>query len=546
MLTATTYKKQLEENLAKYNWLDSLERVFDDADPQVINTLRSELAKRYSLWTGLLNLEHKEIIVFENGLGATVITLAKHFELIHIIFNDDVTASIVAKRLEHNNIKNTLSYTRKNINELKINNSKTLIISDTESYNTRNYTTILNSIHNVKSISSAYIGMLQLQIKNLIKQSKKYNTYYITGEIYNPFSLIQNNVKRDKFGFIKYYAFLFKTFLLKKEAILINDDLNNSIFYKTAREIENRLNGKLNKNIIDEIYFAKPYGVILFLSISRKNYVVRLSYDDFTSRRFEFNMQALQFLQKNHTNLAPNFHMEGHFQDTNYYVEERLSGRNISISELKDPDIFNNIYNISVDKLLEFQLCSLNSVMIDEEILDRLFITPVNDSEKLFSEEHSDFFEMLRSYFKKTFLSKHLNLTISHGDFSVDNIIVSNSCFSGIIDWDYSEFQSAPLIDLLLFICSIQKRLNDSSLITELTDVLLKDNINSTDQQTVNKYCKAMKIGHDHIKPLSILCIIKFMAYRLNMQEDCRQTKYYEQLFSDSLLHIKNTIAAKL
>jgi SAM-dependent methyltransferase len=76
-------------------------------------------------------------------------------------------------------------------------------------------------------------------------------------------------------------------------------------------------------------------------------------------------------------------------------------------------------------------------------------------------------FARLEAAFHKRLDKLTLRLGLTHGDFSSDNILVSEGEISGVIDWGYAAYRGLPVLDMLAYIEGNQRVLEPATTIAE-------------------------------------------------------------------------------
>lgn len=75
--------------------------------------------------------------------------------------------------------------------------------------------------------------------------------------------------------------------------------------------------------------------------------------------------------------------------------------------------------------------------------------------------------ERLESYFLGEVAGRTWSLGLQHGDFTTDNIFLSNGEISGVIDWEYATEHGIPALDAIAYVESMQRMTDPNTSATE-------------------------------------------------------------------------------
>ncbi len=536
---STKDKKRLAQKTSVSGFNLAVECMFSEIGMENHEYILNELSLRHTAWTGLINTEINTAVVIETGLGAVVSALSKVVEHVYALYLDDDTKNIVESRLRQNNKIN--HYVIGDFPEnISFNPDKTLLVSYIEDKNEivkSNFNSILLSYD-----INYYYCINKPEFTSVIGTSKtlvKPDVYHIEGTARDPFRLTSRSNKIHQFGYVKYFIFNLYVRVSGKYVTETNLEINKSFFIFVANIFFE------NKNyFLRDIFFIKPNGVLLLIEVSGNRYMLRITSDPLGKKRLNINNQALKLLEKNNIDFSPLLSGEKEINNYRCSVEECIKGRNITVNDIKDSFKKETFYKQANKKLIDFQISTLTSGVINEDLYKRLIFTPILKSRSYFSDKYHHVFDMLEVYFKKSLINKSLPLVLYHGDFSADNLMIHNGNISGIIDWEYSIQNCLPLIDLIFLFCNVFKKINNVSIIKAMQEVVILNNIGNLEVNEINSYCEHIGINKDIIKPLSLMCVVYFIAYRLESNSEISRVSIFDKHFSVLLDSIEKLLSS--
>lgn len=501
----------------------------------------NEFSRRHTAWIGLTNINLiRNAVVIETGIGASVISIAEIVDNVYALYLDEYTKNIVTHRVKSKNVHHILL--EDYFSQLDIDWSSTLLIA----YNDNNDETIRNRFYEI--LSSNNVGYYYYISKNNFKRAvpcikhlnnKNINTYHIEGSARDPYKMISGRMKLKYFGLLKYVLFNLYMRYQHECIATTNLDIKKSLFNLICKKSFN--NKEFN---IEYILFVKPNGALLAVNHLNKKYMIRITSDALGKKRLLINNNALLSLKKNNISVVPELYKQFNFEGYFCSVEGCIDGNNISPNDIKNNKIYKQIYIQSTHLITSIHKKTTVFCLYDNDVYFSLFYKPIANARKLFSNNYSSVFDAIDIYFKKYFFDIKMFTVLNHGDYSADNIMIKNGTITGVIDWEYSNNTGLPLVDLIFLICNMHKKKNNLTIINALKEVAIDNNITQLEHDCVNNYCHSLNIPKEYIVPLGIMCVIHFMAYRLEVNEEFCRKSSFDEIFGNILHLIKHKIVA--
>lgn len=533
-------KKIIAKKSSEDGFNEAIEIIYSEISIQKHEYILNELSLRHTVWTGFINTEINTAVVIETGLGAVVATISAVVDHVYAIYLDDDTKAIVEARVNKKEFKNRdinhylISEVPKN---LVFNYDETLLVAYAEG-NTlvRNAFFKINDLYNINYYY--FVDNSELFSKT---GHNKYLTnavrYHIEGTPRDPFKLTSQANKIYQFGGLKYFIFNIYSKYTGKYIVETNLNIDKSFYISVANEFF----GIKSYNVRD-IFFIKPNGILLLIECPDNQYMLRITSDELGKNRLYNNNSTLRLLNKKNIDFIPTLSGEKRISNHCCSVEECINGRNINSDDLNDKDIKEKIYKQAIEKLIIFQRLTLSQAILIDDTYDRLIKIPFLKSKSQFSSKFHHVFDVLEIYIKNSFSNKTLPLVLYHGDYSADNLMIQNENITGIIDWEYAIQNCLPLMDLIFLFCNVFKKQNNVSIIRAMYEVVILENIGKNENDEIYLYCETFNIKKNLIKPLSIMCIVYFIAYRLESNSKISRSGMFDENFSNLLLAIKKSL----
>jgi len=530
--------KKFSEIASKNSWEDAFSIYVDTCDSGTTYYIRNEISKRYTNWAGYLSSKNKTAIVIESGLGANVITLANNHNHVYVIYVNEYCKSLTELRLSYLKISNVSCI---NENELHTVDPSTLntIVAFNESNDGYIYNLTCSLLNAFINADLYYVCNSIYAAKHIKSFNRNLNRFHYTGNTRDPFQITPGINKINEIGKFKY---LLKKYLPKyfnEYVSLTTLSFNESFYEALCFDIRDKYFDHSLDLHISNMFVSKPNGALLFLSVNRQKMVVRISFDALANKRLDSNTLTLKTIDDYGLNISPKLIARDSYQNIQYSVESMLTGVNIKDSELATNDKSHKVIEQSYKYLVELHEKTANYIDLVDDYYNTSIQYVLDVAKSRFDSSLYSTFDLINNYIHNSLYGKNIALVLSHGDFSVDNIIVNDGSVSGVIDWDYSQINGLPIVDLLFFISSTYKKRRKFSNSDMLMNAITHESFGDEEIKYINQYCHTFNIDKSLIKPLSIMYVMHHIAFRLEQGEPYSYYNFYKNMFSEILKTIK-------
>ena len=289
-----------------------------------------------------------------------------------------------------------------------------------------------------------------------------------------------------------------------------------------------------NPKII-KIYYKS--GKIILSLTSRSEYqpeyivVIALNSASILQRDNEKNV--INYLQNNPqlSSYVSDYYIDAKFGDSKIYLMTELSGVTV--------DIDNNNLMIMTERAAEvLNVFTKSTIVVDRnDCLCNLLLSYIAILKKRLPGYLRDIL-LIEGYIKKSNIQS-MPSVFMHGDMKLENFVLDNSnSVVGIIDWELSDLNGLPLIDLLYLI--IYNHQIEYSL--EFEDVFMgvfEGDIHSYETGMMNEYCNLLLIN-DELKELLIMVFfVHHFSFRFFIGIDSDTLMSFEKCLVNLLEIIK-------
>lgn len=264
-----------------------------------------------------------------------------------------------------------------------------------------------------------------------------------------------------------------------------------------AISLAQRIVQRVGPDKIERIIDGKPSS---YLVVTEKM-VIRIPLDNLTMNRYKVNEIMLKSLaQTKIADFVPRFKGEGSIDGYVYFCEERLKGSAIDVPLSKMDEMVAK----AADFITGFHQQTAKRVVLDENNLKQLFHQPFNRLAKFLNNEYKEKLLDIEEGTKKQLLSKEFVTVWQHGDYKIENILfnTSNWKIEGIIDWDLSQKEGLPFLDilyLLLYKDNLETRKGMSEIFKSR---FLKSEFLPQEKNIISHYLDRLNLSKDLIIPL--------------------------------------------
>jgi ubiquinone/menaquinone biosynthesis C-methylase UbiE len=160
----------------------------------------------------------------------------------------------------------------------------------------------------------------------------------------------------------------------------------------------------------------------------------------------------------------------GEVQNLHYYVESRVDGEPLSEKlSASNRATYLTVF-ADIQRTLNPNVQRKETVQLTGEIYHRIVTNPLK--KVLAVIDRPDLAVGAERYFRDQLEGARVITGLEHGDFSVNNIFVSDGRVSGILDWECADTDGLPILDAFNYLDSVERHLNPGTTIAETIPML--------------------------------------------------------------------------
>ncbi len=529
--------------VAENGWREGLNSFVREAPNRSIEALLNELRRRHSAWTGLLDLRGVEVAhVIDFSLGASAISLSRLMPRVVTYYQHECTRRIISERIDFLGIDNVEF---KPVDEIFAGLSFAasdlfVVYEDGLDQKLRDRLRHFCGI----AANSKYILLKQQSLREtLIGFASSTTTYYIDGETRDPFNYQSDESKKSDFGLLKYLLLVLIASFTRRAVAVLNTPPESSYY---SAEIDRILPATTAYSCLTfgKIFFVKPYGVLIELRGSEQRLLARIALDENAENKFRNSVQILNSLKALDNPLLPSIVAQGRGNDNYICIEQALVGKNILPGRLQASGPRQRIYRQAFELLTEIQQFNAETVTMEGRYYNELVAATVNDVAGFFGSDLSDAFDRIGCFLESRFENRKLPVVINHGDFTVDNLMFDGDRVTGLIDWEHARSRGLPLVDLLMFITSVNKKIRGASIWKRLISVVLLNRYSPFEKELVTEYCQLFDIPYDLLPAFAAVTGLEYLRYRHHFSDELSENSVFIQVYSELVRAIDNLAQA--
>lgn len=530
MVISDINKHKLSQQVVKTGWKASINDLISNVELTEINNILIETRFSHTGWISFFDFaDFNSAIVVDIGLGGSIISLAKRVKYVYAVYFDDTTKIIFRERIKYFKLDNVILVDAHETNQIPELDSKKLLVSINDGSLKKQEWLIKKLLRRSdvnRQIHLAYDGFFQPSyIKKLPEK------YFITGRLRAPFKFISKKEKRATLKYVLYLVYLAMSKVRGKAIITTDAVIDDSLLFKILLLVKQQL--KL-ENIpkINCGYFVKPFGILLKISAGSTTSMLRIAFDKLAGERYGMAAKVMNQLD-GASKAVPKITLSGECVGHPFQLESFFDGKNIEANYLQSVKTRKLINDQAYKLLLEIHKRKLTTRMVDSEVYDHYFDESIKKVSGYFSSQASTIFSEINQYIKNHLSDGILPFVINHGDYSVDNLMVEDDSIIGVIDWEFSQLEGLPLVDLLFYIISVRKKRYDISLVKAMSDIYRTEGFDKEERDLIERYCADFKIPLNLVSSLAIMTIINFLIFRLDIKEEVDRKSIYDRNYME-------------
>jgi thiamine kinase-like enzyme len=171
--------------------------------------------------------------------------------------------------------------------------------------------------------------------------------------------------------------------------------------------------------------------------------------------------------------------------------------------------------DIVMDWLIELHQDTLQKNDETSDWLERLALRPLNQLELALPSGHceEDWILKVRKFIEPLY-SLTSPLVFEHGDLSSPNILISQDSKLGVVDWELAEPVGLPAVDLFFFLTYIafarEKARTSRAYLAAFQKAFFGRS--AWARPYVIRYCEKLELKPEALKPLFMLCWLRYVA----------------------------------
>ena len=356
--------------------------------------------------------------------------------------------------------------------------------------------------------------------------------------------------------------------------LVLNDDqLVEIVLDRRYRSVKNRF---ASKEAVKEILLSEPlgswvapaYGLLAFKGKSRANFLDRLIIDleqrgilsartqePFVVKRYQIlsgkvilsigqacapygdkivvlpleasvvarrrhEATMLQALARTGVQLAsmiPTFHGEGCVHRQQYFVQSELPGVSVDVDGLWLPEVTQRAAQV----LRTFHIETAQFHIVDNTVFTKLFSHPLQCVIDKLGPAIKDSVETVETVLREQVWGKWMPIVWTHGDYKIENVLIDRHtrAIQGVIDWDLSQSEGLPLLDLL-YLITYNRVICEGKVIADFfLDHILPKRFSPFEESIYHIYIRDIGINNAVIDALHIMFWIHHVAYRVESSQ---------------------------
>ncbi|MFA6216039.1 MAG: aminoglycoside phosphotransferase family protein [Candidatus Omnitrophota bacterium] len=241
--------------------------------------------------------------------------------------------------------------------------------------------------------------------------------------------------------------------------------------------------------------------------------VVRIPNDELSLLRCRNNRSILEGLAN--TSIAgfvPKFLSEEKLQDRWCFSETRLFGFSLAVPV----SLIDEFIVQASDFLLSFQKETAKEIRVDNGNFEKLAGADFERLAFYLDESQKKDLKKIKDNVQKQLSGRLIKTVWMHGDYKIENILfdAKSRKIKGVIDWDLSNKEVLPLLDIFFLLIYKHKLVTGESVAKSLTDRYLKGNFTSWEQQIIKAHLDVLGLPGDLVKPMMVLFWLDHVLHR--------------------------------
>lgn len=277
-----------------------------------------------------------------------------------------------------------------------------------------------------------------------------------------------------------------------------------------------KLNWGVGRVVVKKIVAGNSGVTILIVGPEDKNdrdVVVRHPRTSEGLMAVQRNTDALKSLSNEiFSDFVPKLYAAKVDESTGYIIEEKLSGKELDgFGEKAELMIMS-----SCELFIDMQMKGVSNKTFNEALINRFIIGAISPLSTLCDDVKS-LLAAVGEFLGGAFKNKNIPIVRSHGDYKLGNILfLDNGQLGGIIDWDMSEKNGLPLLDIYTLILYRISSETGESLADVYKNILLPGKTDVFYKDLIEMACAKYALSSELVFPLMCLFWLTHLRDRVS------------------------------
>ncbi len=523
-------RRRIAKSIARLGWPAGLETVLQEIeDPAVASRIQSDLWLRHTAWKGLFDPRRRgAALVSDPGYGSLAISLAHDFDCVWAVCEDPDLAAILRARAGYLGVQNIKIV--RNAEMAHPVDAAAVYVPDRSPVcasiaplhgKLKPHGQLYVGLHGRHAGLTAWHAVRQLRaIFPLVTAYRCCTADGLTGTDELALGTPGRGGLRARAAALRASTF---GVIASKDASSIS--LIDSVLAESARTLAGG-----SPLVPERLVFACPNGLTVLTGDEgpQGRLIIRIPFDKQSVDRNEVNRRALEALESGDSSLSrsiPRHVLSGQVSGQRYFVESAVAGEAAAVC-LRGKARSETV-SAALSWITDLHRATAQRRPADPALLERLVAVPVTRAfEALRFPERRAGFERLRQLLTAALASERIPLVHVHGDYSVDNVLLSGSPLgvTGVFDWDLAEPEGLPLLDVLYFLATAARTLTGQPIGAVFVNQIFPLRFDQTAHAALERYCHALDIPERLLAPLSVLAWLHHAGVRQYNPERYRLT----------------------
>lgn len=278
------------------------------------------------------------------------------------------------------------------------------------------------------------------------------------------------------------------------------------------------LPARIQDSYVAKRYLILPGKVILSVGRSRAAYgekIVVLPLGSAVLARLRHEAAILQALARTGVQLAamiPTFYGEGCVQQQQYFVQSELPGVSVDV----DGPWLHEVTPRAAQVLGAFHAETAKRQRVENAVFTRLVSHPLQRVLDKLGPTTKGTVESIEAALRERLWGRWVPTVWAHGDYKIENVLINQHtrAIQGVIDWDLSQPEGLPLLDLLYLITYNRVICERRGIEDLFLDHILPKRFSPFEEFLYHTYIRDIGIDDAVIDALHIMFWIHHVAYR--------------------------------